>query len=288
MTTPTIGFVGLGRMGTPMSANIAAAGFTVVGFDAAGTAERCPPGVEGAVDLDDVFARCDTVLLSLPDGDASHAVAGALAASRNRRVSTVIDLSTVGPVVAAAVAAQLESIGVTYVDGPVSGGVSGAEARTISLMFAGPREVFDNHRALLDAFAGSVFDVGRHAGQGQAMKLLNNFLSATALAATSEAIAFGEAHGLAMPVMVDVLNVSSGRNTATSDKFPNRVITGTYDAGFRTALMAKDMRLYMDVVRRGEHAHDVGQVVCDVWQRADAALPGSDFSQIWQFVSGHH
>lgn len=87
-------------------------------------------------------------------------------------------------------------------------------------MFSGPTAVLDQHRALLNAFAGNVFHVGERAGQGQAMKLANNYLSATALAATSEAIAFGMAHGLDMTTMVDVINVSTGRNSASADKFP--------------------------------------------------------------------
>jgi 3-hydroxyisobutyrate dehydrogenase-like beta-hydroxyacid dehydrogenase len=118
------------------------------------------------------------------------------------------------------------------------------------------------------------------------MKLLNNYLSATALAATSEAIAFGVAEGLEMGVILEVLNVSTGRNSASVDKFPNRVVTGTYDAGFHTRLMAKDLRLFLDSVARTGTAATVAESVSDVWQRADAALPGSDFTQIWQFVSG--
>ena len=145
--------------------------------------------------------------------------------------------------------------------------------------------MLDAHRPVLDAIAGNVFHVGTRAGQGQAMKLLNNFLSATALAATSEAIAFGVAEGLDMSVMLDVLNVSTGRNSATADKFPNRIMTGSYDAGFHTRLMAKDVRLFLDSVARTGTAAAVAESVSDVWQRADAAMPGSDFTQIWQFVS---
>jgi 3-hydroxyisobutyrate dehydrogenase-like beta-hydroxyacid dehydrogenase len=151
-------------------------------------------------------------------------------------------------------------------------------------MFAGPPSVLDDHRSLFDSFA-RVFPVGTEPGQGQAMKLLNNFLSATALASTSEALAFGQAHGLDMTVMVDVLNASTGRNSATVDKFPNRVMTGTYDAGFHTRLMAKDLRLYVDTVGSSGTADDVGRAVSGVWQRADVALPGSDFTEIWRFVS---
>ncbi len=86
-------------------------------------------------------------------------------------------------------------------------------------------------------------------------------------------------------MMVDVLNASSGRNSATSTSSPNRVLTGTYDAGFRTALMAKDLRLYVEMVEQPAPRTTVGRAVSDVWQRADAALPGSDFTQIWQHVS---
>ena len=272
-------------MGQPMAAHVAAAGFDVLGFDRDGTAGRLPAGARAAEDVQEVARGADTVLLSLPDGPATLAVADEIAAAEGRRATTVIDLSTVGPAAATAAAARLGAVGVTYVDGPVSGGVSGARNGTLALMFSGPAETLDAHRALLDAFAGNVFPVGTEAGQGQAMKLLNNFLSATALASTSEALAFGRAHGLDMAVMLDVLNASTGRNSATVDKFPNRVMTGTYDAGFHTALMAKDLRLYLETLRTAGTAGAVADVVSDLWQRTDAALPGSDFTRIWQFVS---
>jgi 3-hydroxyisobutyrate dehydrogenase len=213
------------------------------------------------------------------------AIAHDLAAATDRRVTTVVDLSTVGPAVAEEAEELLAGTGITYVDGPVSGGVAGARAGTISLMFGGPAEVLDAHRAVLAAFAGNVFHVGTRAGQGQAMKLLNNYLSATALAATSEALAFGAANGLDLATMIDVLNVSTGRNSATVDKFPNRVMTGTYDAGFHTALMAKDLRLYVEMVERSGTTKDVGAAVSAVWQAADASMPGSDFTEIWKHVS---
>jgi 3-hydroxyisobutyrate dehydrogenase len=214
------------------------------------------------------------------------AVVDAIAAGGSARAATVVDLSTVGPQVAGEAAERLSPFGVTYTDGPVSGGVAGARAGTISMMFAGPAHVLEANRSVFEAIAGNVFHVGTRAGQGQAMKLLNNYLSATALAATSEAIAFGVAEGLEMSVIVDVLNVSTGRTSASADKFPKRVITGTYDAGFHTRLMAKDVRLFLDSAARTATPTDVAASVCDVWQRADAAMPGSDFTRIWQFVSG--
>jgi 3-hydroxyisobutyrate dehydrogenase len=285
VTPAVLGFVGLGNMGRPMATRIGAAGYELVCFDAAGTVERMPPGATAAASADEVAARADTVLLSLPDGEATLTVADAVAATPQRRLTTVVDLSTVGPAAAAAASATLGRVGVTYVDGPVSGGAAGARAGTISLMFAGPQAILDAHRGVFEAFAGNIFHVGASAGQGQAMKLLNNFLSATALASTSEALAFGRSHGLDLAMMLDVLNASTGRNSATVDKFPRRVLTGSYDAGFHTALMAKDMRLYVDMVGRAGTADAVGRTVADVWQRADVAMPGSDFTRVWQYIS---
>ena len=118
------------------------------------------------------------------------------------------------------------------------------------------------------------------------MKLANNFLSATALAATSEAVAFGIANGLDMATMMDVLNVSTGRNSATTDKFPNRVITGTYDAGFSTAHMTKDVGLFVDGASAAHTAHTVAAAVTETWRGCDQSMPGSDFTEIWKYVSG--
>jgi 3-hydroxyisobutyrate dehydrogenase len=272
-----IGFVGLGNMGGPIAANVAAAGFDTITFDVAGTGST--------TSLDEVAAGADTVLVSVPDGTASLAVAGGIVAAAERRVATVIDLSTVGPTAAREAAGRLAAVGIAYCDGPVSGGVAGARAGSISVMFGGPASIFDAHRELLAAFAGNVFHVGESAGQGQAMKLLNNFLSATALAASSEALAMGAAFGLDLATMLDVVNVSSGRNTATSDKFPNRVLTGTYDTGFATRLMAKDVRLFNEVAAAAGTSTSVSAAVGSVWDACEAAIPASDFSEIWRFVS---
>jgi 3-hydroxyisobutyrate dehydrogenase len=285
MNERAIGFLGLGNMGAPMAANIAAAGFELVGYDAAGTKDRLPEGVRGAKSVAEVIRRADTVFLSVPDGRVTLAIADQIVGLTDRRATVVIDLSTVGPVAAREAAARLAEVEVTYVDGPVSGGVAGARARTISLMFGGPSDVFEAHRDVLASFAGNVFHVGQEAGQGQAMKLLNNFLSATALAATSEAFALGQAYGLDLETMLDVVNVSTGRNSATSDKFPNRVLTGTYDTGFHTRLMAKDVRLFNTVAGEVGTLHVVSEAVGAVWNDCEDAMPASDFSEIWKYVS---
>jgi 3-hydroxyisobutyrate dehydrogenase len=281
----TVGFIGLGKMGGPMAANVAAAPFDLVCFDMAGTEARMPADAVAAVSISDVANRCSTVLVSVPDGAASLAIAQQICMSDNAVVDTVIDLSTIGPKAAAEAATLLQSAGITYCDGPVSGGAAGARARTISLMFAGPTSVLDTNRALLESFTGNIFHVGDRAGLGQAMKLANNFLSATALAATSEAVAFGVAHGLDMATMIDVLNVSTGRNSATTDKFPNRILTGSYDAGFSTAHMTKDVGLFVDGAGEVKTAATVAAAVTETWRACDAALPVSDFTEIWRYIS---
>lgn len=280
----TIGFIGLGNMGGPMAANIAAAGFDLVCFDAAGTDSRLPHGGRAATSAAELFGEANTVFLSLPDGRIVLEVVETLAATPDRAVTVVGDLSTVGPATATAAAAALAPQGVTYVDCPVSGGRAGAIAGTVSLMYGGPPGVLHDHRAIFDAIAGNVFDLGERAGMGQTMKLLNNVLSATALAATSEAVAFGVAQGLDLAQIIDVLNVSTGRNSATYDKFPNRVLSGTYDSGFQTSLMAKDVELFVsEAVTIGTSAEVIGAVL-DVWRAVDRALPESDFTEIWEYV----
>jgi 3-hydroxyisobutyrate dehydrogenase len=281
----TVGFIGLGKMGAPMAANLAKACDAFVCYDVLGTAERAPAGATIATSVDGVARAADTILLSVPNGVATLGVVAEIAECADRRTTTVIDLSTIGPDAATKAAAILRAYNIEYCDGPVSGGAAGARAGTISLMFGGPTAVLDDHRALLNAFAGHVFHVGEQAGQGQAMKLANNYLSATALAATSEAIAFGMAHGLDMATMVDVINVSTGRNSASADKFPNRVMSGTYDAGFSTSHMAKDVDLFVSGAKVSGTAGAVARAVNDTWQAADIAMPGSDFTEIWKHVS---
>jgi 3-hydroxyisobutyrate dehydrogenase-like beta-hydroxyacid dehydrogenase len=127
--------------------------------------------------------------------------------------------------------------------------------------------------------------VGDRPGMAQALKLANNFLSATALAATSEAIAFGVSVGLDMATMVEVIDASSGQSAATSDKFPNHVLNGRYSAGFGNALMAKDLELYIGAVEAQGSPSLLGRVTESVWVRFAAAEPGADFTRIYPFLA---
>ena len=116
------------------------------------------------------------------------------------------------------------------------------------------------------------------------MKLLNNFLSATAMAATSEAVAFGDSQGLDVATMLDVLNVSTGRNTATSDKFVNRILTETYDAGFSCVQMNKDLTLYRQGIAEVGGADPISGAVAGIWRRFLETSANADITRIYPFI----
>jgi 3-hydroxyisobutyrate dehydrogenase-like beta-hydroxyacid dehydrogenase len=278
-----IGFVGLGQMGHPMAMHIAGGGMPVICFD---TADVEPPeGATKAASLVEVVAGADTVFLSLPDGKIVDAVTREIAVAETRRASVVVDLSTIGPEAAKAAAATLKDVGITYVDAPVSGGRQGALKASITLMWAGPKTVLEHHRHIADMFCKNTFFVGEDPGQGQAVKLLNNFLSGTAMAATSEAVLFGLSQGVDMKTILDVVNVSTGQNTAVSDKFPNRVLPGTFDAGFFAELLNKDVQLYRKFAAEAGTPNAMGNQVADIWQQVENALePRSDFTLVYEVM----
>ena len=284
MESDAIGFVGLGNMGRPMATNLVNSGRAVVVHDAVGTQARAPRGAKLAASNAALAAAVEVVHLCVPDGRASESIAREVAAAPDRRTRLIVDHSTIGTAAAVRVHALLAGYGVEYVDAPVSGGVSGAVNATLAIMYSGSETTFETLRPIFEAMAGNVFRVGNRPGQGQAMKVLNNFLSGTAMAATAEAVAFGVRHGLDMKMILDVVNASSGRNTATTDKFPNRVLTGTWDAGFHSTQLNKDLGLYRDAAEATGASRPVSPAVSDLWRRLEAHEPNADISRVYPFV----
>ncbi len=280
----TIGFIGLGNMGGPMASRLVTAGHSVVGYDKANMTGGAATGISFAASVADVVARSDVVLLSLPDGRAVNAVGAQIAETADRRARIVVDHSTIGPAAAREVHSTLRDLDIGFLDAPVSGGVAGARAGSLAMMIAGDRDVARRLDPILAPMAKNRFLVGDQPGQGQVMKVLNNFLSAVAMIATSEAVSFGERQGLDQSTMTDVLNVSTGRNSATDDKFPNRITPETFDAGFTVDLLTKDVGLYLDAVLKTGTAHGVGDVVIKVLHEMLAAEPGADFTRIFPFI----
>ena len=142
----------------------------------------------------------------------------------------------------------------------------------------------DAHDAVLKSFAKNVFHCGDNPGQGQSVKMLNNFLSGIALTATSEAVLYGLSQGIEMQTILDVVNVSTGRNTASSDKFPKRILTESFDAGFTTSLLTKDVNLFLKNAKAAGTPLTLAATLAAIWNGCDAALPDSDFTRIFEYV----
>ena len=284
MSAPaTLGFIGLGQMGQPMAANIAKGPAPLLCYDL--VAGRAPDGAAEMASLADVVAGAETTFLSLKDGDTVNAIATEVAAMENVAGKVIVDMSTIGPDAAKAAAATLKTAGVAYIDAPVSGGRQGALKASIAIIWGGPKAEMERHRAVIDLFCANAFHVGEEPGQGQAVKLLNNFLTATSMSATTEAVLFGLHHGIDMKTILDVVKVSTGNNTAVSDKFPNRILPRTFDAGFFAELMNKDVQLYRRYVEEAGTPGQIGAQVADVWQQVEDALPPqSDFTRIFEVL----
>jgi 3-hydroxyisobutyrate dehydrogenase-like beta-hydroxyacid dehydrogenase len=281
----TIGFVGLGAMGQHMAARLLDAGHELAVFDTRSEAMKphAARGAQACASAAAVADTADTVLVSLPTPGVVRAVAGELLGGKAMR--TFVDLSTTGPVVAAEVARTLGDTGVACLDAPVSGGVAGAEAGTLTIMAAGDAGTFERVEPVLEAIGKNVVHVGDEPGQGQLAKLLNNLLSATALAITAEAVALGVRGGLSARTLIDVFTKSTGRNSATDDKFPRHVLPRTFGAGFRTELMNKDVQLCLAEAQRQGVPMMLGGSVAQLWSLAAAtADDGADCTEIVQMV----
>ena len=242
----TVGVVGLGNMGGRIARRLVDGREDVVGFDL-DAARAADAGARAAGSLAEVASAADVVLLSLPDSPAIEAVIDAIEGDL-REGQVVVDLSTAAPASTIAIHERLAARGVAYVDAGISGGAAGAEAGTLTIMAGGEAEALDAVRPVLAHFAATVHHMGA-SGSGHVAKLINNFLNAVSLAATAEAMIAGRKAGLDLRQLLEVVNASSGVNFATLNRFP-RIVEGDYlEGGLTSDLMAKDVMLYLDLVR---------------------------------------
>src|ERR1700747_2533659 len=258
-----IGFIGLGRMGFPMARRLVEARHQLVVFDTRkNVLDRFVAlGAQAASSPKDVADRCETVMASLPSLQASLDVAtGKGGVIEGKKVKRFVDLSTVGSQMAVKIHDLLKKANIVQIDSPVSGGVPGAEKGTLAVMVSGPRADYETIKPALEVI-GKLFFIGEKPGAGQTMKLANNFLSATAMVATSEAVVMGVKSGLDPKVMIDVINAGSGMNTASRDKFPRSVLPRSFDFGFATGLMVKDVRLAVEEMRALGLSMEVAEAV---------------------------
>lgn len=288
-----IGFIGIGNMGTPMASLLVKAGWQVTVYDT----DRAKMndfvkthGGSAADTLEQVGSTCPIVVTMLPDGHivrnvvlGSGAGSDCLVRGLARNV-IIIDMSSSSPVGTRELGKELATRHIQLVDAPVSGGVRGAVAGTLAIMIGGDRKLAAKLDALL-APMGRRFYVGE-LGSGHAAKVLNNYVSAAGLAAAAEAILIAERFGIEPPVILDVINASTGRNNSTENKFTQFILNRKFNSGFALGLMAKDLALAMEVAQACDVPAELGQACLKLWKDAETKIGGrSDHTEIARYVS---
>ncbi|MGE5273621.1 MAG: NAD(P)-dependent oxidoreductase [Verrucomicrobiota bacterium] len=279
-----VGFVGLGHMGVPMTARLVAAGHEVRGFDADPTA-RARAGAAAVGSLAEAAAGVEAVVLMLASSAIVRQVVldeGLLDAVEGG--SLVADMGSSDPTQTRELAGEAERRGVRYIDAPVSGGVVGAEAGTLTIMAGGSEADLDTCRPVFEAVGQKVVHAGP-VGAGHALKALNNLLSATNFLITLEAVAAGARFGLDPKVMVDAINDSTGRSWATEHKVPQFVEPRSFTSGFAMRLMIKDIQTAKALAHASGSPFALGDASVALWEQAADALPDeADHTEIARWL----
>jgi 3-hydroxyisobutyrate dehydrogenase len=283
-----IGFVGLGRMGRPMASRLAAAGYTLQLVDADPGAARetaAQAGGRAMPSVAELGPGLAAVILMLPDG---HAVRGVLVddglLQRLEPGCVVIDMGSCEPEGTVQLGALAAARGLEMIDAPVSGGVARARTGELTIMAGGRPEALERCRPLLETMGNKFFATGA-LGSGQAMKSLNNFVSAAGLIATCEAVIIGQRFGLDATVIAEVLNGSTGKNNTTEHKLRQFILSRSFASGFALDLMVKDLAIAASVARQTHTPTVLAERCLDLWRQAQASLGrGCDHTEMARWL----
>jgi len=275
------GIIGLGAMGIGMAQTLAAKGFAVAAFDLSDAAltRAAKAGATPKQSAADVFAAADIIVLSLPAAHHVEAVitdavnAGHLAQGATPRI--VIDTSTSEAEISRELAATLEGNGHGFVDAPVSGGPSGAAAGTLAMMLGGADAHVSRAMPVLEALGQKIIHVGP-SGAGNVAKLVNNMLVASHMVTTLEAIRLAEASGVSAEDALRVINSATGRSAISEIHYPTWVLPRSFDSGFSTGLMRKDVRLALEMAKAKGCALPLANLVADLWSEDRSGLSNTD------------
>lgn len=290
-TTLTVAFVGLGMMGTPMSRNLAGAGFDLRVYDVDADRTRTVAsdlGVTAVLDAADL-AECDVIVTMLPTSAIVRSVFldddDALVIPL-REGTVIVDMSSSDPTETVETGRALAAFGVRLVDAPVSGGVSRAAEGTLAIMMGADDE---DAAAVAERVVGpmsrSVYRTGA-LGTGDAMKALNNFVAGSAFAATSEALIAGRQFGLDPRLMIDILNDSTGQSFSSTHVFGPHVVEEKYASGFALPLITKDIRIARDLQRGMGRDAPVCEAVASAFEGALEVLGNADHTEAYRVWSG--
>ncbi len=241
-----IGFIGLGAMGGSIARRLAQADIKmhVYDIDPSKTAAFAKWNVVVHSNPKSIADAVEIVFACLPDIEVSKTVAyGAEGVIYGKKLKVYLETSTIGRRPVIDIAKTLSTKNISFLDCPVSGGPRGADDGTLAIMVAGDAAVIESVRGLLNLIGKKVFEIGPEPGMAQMMKLVNNIISASNMASAFEALVLGAKAGLDADLMVDVINASTGRNSATTDKVPKSVLPGTFDYGASTHTLHKDITL---------------------------------------------
>lgn len=271
----TVAFIGLGRMGQPMAANLAKEGFAVRSFDLNGTGSSSS--------VQDAAAGAELMITMLPDGKAvREAVLEALPALSSGAV--VVDMSSSDPAATRALGAALAARGIDLVDAPVSGAVPKAIDGTLTIMVGGTEAALARVRPVLEKLGNRIVHVGT-LGAGHAVKALNNYLGAAGTLAGFEALLVARAYGLDPKPMLEAINASTGHNSATERKIPQQVLTGAFASGFKLALMVKDVGIAARLARELKIDAPYLREALKLWRDAQRHLPAdADHTRAYEYL----
>jgi 3-hydroxyisobutyrate dehydrogenase len=277
-----IAFAGIGNMGWPMAANLVKAGFEVTVCDVVpgrAASFATETGAKAAATPAEAASGADCVVMIVPTskqvGEAVEAMLPSL-----KPGMLVIDMTSGQPGRTREIAAMLEGHGVPMIDCPVSGGVPRAKSGQLAIMVGGPAAEIDRAEPVLKAMGTSIYRCG-DIGAGQAMKALNNLVSAGGYLIGVEALLIGQRFGLDPTTMVDVLNASSGMNNSTQKKFKEYVLSRRFDAGFGLDLMVKDLSIALEVGRETTTPAPFSALCREMWLAASTSLgPGVDHTAL--------
>ncbi len=279
-----IGFVGLGKMGTPMARNLKRAGFQLALNDIdPALARNLGQELDAPVyqSLSDLARACRVVITMVPDGRIVRQVAlgrpdqpGSGLADGFARGSVLIDMSSSAPVGTRQLGEELATRGIDMIDAPVSGGVRRAVTGQLAVMIGGEPRVIERCRPVLSAMGSQLFVVGA-LGAGDAIKALNNYVSAAGLLAAAEGLVAAQRFGLDPHKALEVLNASTGKNNSTENKFAQFIMSRSFGSGFSIGLMAKDLRTALELAEQVEAPMPLGRHCVPVWNEAEQSLGAS-------------
>ncbi|XP_033220344.1 3-hydroxyisobutyrate dehydrogenase, mitochondrial [Belonocnema kinseyi] len=291
----TVGFVGLGQMGSRMAKNLLKRGFKLTVFDVneAAVTKICESGAKSAHSVGEVSENSEILVSMLPSNkhvlDCYIGDKGILSSAKKNAL--FIDSSTIDPSVSETVAQEADKRNIRFIDGPVSGGVNAAEAGTLTFMVGGSNKNFENATPVLEAMGSKIIHCGDKVGMGQVAKLCNNMLLAISMIGTAEAFNLGERLGLDSKILAEIVNSSSGRCWSSElynpvpGLVPNVPSSNDYKGGFGSTLMSKDLGLAQTVANRTQTPVFLGSLAHQIYLTVVAkGYADKDFSVIYQFL----